>query len=88
MTIPEIFARHGEPYFRDRENRVLGRLIGGGPRVVATGGGAFIHSATRDVIKAEALSGLDQGRFRRIDAPASASGPIGRSYGRPIPKEH
>ena len=56
MTIPEIFARHGEPYFRDRENRVVGRLIGGGPRVVATGGGAFIHPATRDVIKAEALS--------------------------------
>ena len=56
MTIPEIFARHGEPYFRDRESRVVERLIGGGPRVVATGGGAFIHPATRRTIKASGFS--------------------------------
>ncbi len=56
MTIPDIFARHGEAFFRDRENRVVGRLIGGGPRVVATGGGAFIHPATRAAIKAGSLS--------------------------------
>ena len=56
MTIPDIFARHGEPFFRDRENRVVGRLIGGGARVVATGGGAFIHPATRAAIKSGSLS--------------------------------
>jgi shikimate kinase len=56
MTIPEIFARHGEPYFRDRESRVVERLIGSGPRVVATGGGAFIHPATRRTIKASGFS--------------------------------
>ena len=56
MTIPDIFARHGEPFFRDRENRVVGRLIGGGPRIVATGGGAFIHPATRAAIKAGSFS--------------------------------
>ncbi len=56
MAIPDIFARHGEPFFRDRENRVVGRLIGGGPRVVATGGGAFIHPATRAAIKADSFS--------------------------------
>ena len=56
MTIADIFARHGEPFFRDRENRVVERLIGGGPRVVATGGGAFIHPATRAAIKAGSLS--------------------------------
>ena len=56
MTIPDIFARHGEPFFRDRENRVVGRLIGGGPRVVATGGGAFIHPSTRAAIKQGSLS--------------------------------
>ncbi|RYB06092.1 shikimate kinase [Lichenibacterium ramalinae] len=56
MTIPDIFARHGEPFFRDRENRVVGRLIGGGPRVVATGGGAFIHPATRAAIKSGSFS--------------------------------
>lgn len=56
MTIPDIFARHGEPFFRDRESRVVGRLIGGGPRVVATGGGAFIHPSTRAAIKSGSLS--------------------------------
>lgn len=56
MSIADIFARHGEPFFRDRENRVVGRLIGGGPRIVATGGGAFIHPATRAAIKAGSIS--------------------------------
>ncbi len=56
MSIADIFARHGEPFFRDRENRVVGRLIGGGPRVVATGGGAFIHPATRAAIKSGSVS--------------------------------
>ena len=56
LTIPEIFARHGEAYFRDRECRVVARLIGGGPRVVATGGGAFIHAATRAALRAGAVS--------------------------------
>ena len=27
MTIPEIFATHGEPYFRDGEARVIARLL-------------------------------------------------------------
>ena len=56
MTISEIFARHGEPHFRDRENRIVERLIRDGPRVVATGGGAFIHPGTRSTIKTLALS--------------------------------
>ncbi len=56
MTIPEIFARHGEPYFRDGEHRVVERLIRGGPRVVATGGGAFIHAETRAAVLAGAVS--------------------------------
>src|SRR4051794_22813136 len=42
MTIPEIFASHGEPYFRDGEARVIARLLDNGPGVLATGGGAFL----------------------------------------------
>ena len=56
MTISDIFARHGESFFRDRENRVVERLIRTGPRVIATGGGAFMHPATRRAIRADALS--------------------------------
>ena len=40
MTIPEIFAAHGEPYFRAGEQRVIARLLDSGPQVLATGGGA------------------------------------------------
>ena len=37
MSIPEIFERHGEAYFRDGERRVLVRMLKEGCRVVATG---------------------------------------------------
>lgn len=56
MTIADIFGHYGEPYFRERENRVVERLILQGPRVVATGGGAFIHPDTRATIRTHAVS--------------------------------
>src|SRR6202790_1011415 len=56
MTIPEIFAAHGEPYFRDGEARVIARLLDGGPVVLATGGGAFMREETRSRIGAKAVS--------------------------------
>jgi shikimate kinase len=56
MTIPEIFAAHGEPYFRDGEARVITRLLCGGPCVLATGGGAFMREETRDRIRDMAVS--------------------------------
>jgi shikimate kinase/3-dehydroquinate synthase len=51
MPITEIFARYGEPHFRDGERRVITRLLAGPPLVLATGGGAFADRATRDAIK-------------------------------------
>ena len=56
MTVAEIFDRFGEPYFRDGERRVLARLIDGKPKVIATGGGAFINEDTRRLILAEATA--------------------------------
>ncbi len=56
MTIPEIFAAHGEPYFRDGEARVIARLLGAGPCVLATGGGAFMREETRNRIRDMAVS--------------------------------
>jgi shikimate kinase len=56
MTIPEIFAAHGEPYFRDGEARVIARLLDNGPSVIATGGGAFMREETRQRIAAKAVS--------------------------------
>jgi shikimate kinase len=56
MTIPEIFAAHGEPYFRDGEARVIARLLDHGPAVVATGGGAFMREETRGRVRDKAIS--------------------------------
>jgi shikimate kinase len=56
MTIPEIFATHGEPYFRDGEARVIARLLDGGPAVIATGGGAFMREETRGRSRDKAVS--------------------------------
>ena len=56
MPIAEIFDRYGEPYFRDGERRVIARLIDGTPKVIATGGGAFINEETRALILAEAIA--------------------------------
>lgn len=50
MTISEIFERYGEPFFRDGERRVIARLVDGQPKVIATGGGAFMNEATRTLI--------------------------------------
>jgi len=55
-TIQEIFDRHGEAAFRDGERRVIERLLGEGPRVIATGGGAFMDPRTRAAIRASAIS--------------------------------
>ena len=49
-SIPEIFDRFGEANFRDGERRVIARLIEGPPKVIATGGGAFMNGETRRLI--------------------------------------
>jgi shikimate kinase len=56
MTIAEIFASYGEPYFRDGEARVISRLLDSGPAVIATGGGAFMREDTRQRIVGKAVS--------------------------------
>lgn len=56
MTVSEIFAQHGEPYFRDGEARVIGRLLDSAPCVIATGGGAFMREDTRERIRARGVS--------------------------------
>lgn len=55
-SIPEIFDVYGETAFRDVEERVIKRLIGDGPIVLATGGGAYMTPSTRDIIAERAVS--------------------------------
>ena len=56
MRVTEIFEQHGEQAFRDGERRVIKRLLGEGPMVLALGGGAFIDDATRALVQEKALS--------------------------------
>lgn len=56
MSVSEIFARFGEPYFRDGERRVIRRLVDGKPKVIATGGGAFLQPDTRALILEQATA--------------------------------
>ena len=51
LSIPEIFERHGENFFRDKENQIITRLLKGPPSILATGGGAFINKNIRSSIK-------------------------------------
>ncbi|TRD21863.1 shikimate kinase [Palleronia caenipelagi] len=50
LSIPEIFERHGEPFFRDREAEVIARLLDGEPGILSTGGGAFMSERNRQTI--------------------------------------
>jgi len=56
MTIPEIFEKHGEPYFRAGEARVIARLLDNGPQVLATGGGSLMDPQTRALIGQKGIS--------------------------------
>lgn len=56
MTVSEIFERFGEDYFRQGERRVIARLVDGPPKVIATGGGAFMQPETRALILERTLA--------------------------------
>ncbi len=56
MTVSDIFERFGEAYFRDGERRVIARLVDGAPKVIATGGGAFMNQGTRELILGQAIA--------------------------------
>ncbi len=47
MSIPEIFARDGEPFFRAKESQVISRLLVEAPGILSTGGGAYMQEGNR-----------------------------------------
>ena len=56
MSIPDIFDCFGEDHFRQGERKVIARLMGEGPMVLSTGGGAFMNDETRELITSNAIS--------------------------------
>ncbi len=77
-SVSEVFARFGEPAFREGERRVIKRLLAGPPVVLATGGGAFMDPATRAEIRANATS-----IWLRCSLPTLVRRTTGRSH-RPL----
>lgn len=56
MTIPEIFARDGEAFFRTKESQVIARLLDEEKGILSTGGGAFLAEGNRQMISDRGVS--------------------------------
>lgn len=54
--ISEIFDRYGEDFFREKETRIIARLLDGPPCVLSTGGGAWLSAGNRALISERAVS--------------------------------
>jgi shikimate kinase len=50
LTVSNIFARHGEPYFRAAEKEMIRLLLPLRHAIVATGGGTFMDPDTRQML--------------------------------------
>src|SRR5262249_36231674 len=95
-TIEEIFANRGERVFRDGERRVIARLLMNPVHVLATGGGAFMDPATREMIRRYGVSlwlraDLDvlvQRVSRRSDRPLLKTGDPRGIVGEPIERRY
>jgi shikimate kinase len=55
-TVADVFARHGEPYFRSVERTVLMEQIGSRNVIVATGGGTYADLQNRAAINADGVA--------------------------------
>ena len=56
LSVADIFARHGEAYFRAVERAVLLEQMPARHRVVATGGGTFVDPQNRAAINSDGAS--------------------------------
>ncbi len=80
-SIAEIFERYGEPFFRDREKRIISRLLDNGKGVIATGGGAVMQPETAAAIRDRSIS-----IWMKADMPVLLER-VGRGANRPLLKD-
>ena len=50
LTVPEIFERFGEAFFREKETQVIARLLKEQTGILSTGGGAYLDPGNRAMI--------------------------------------
>ncbi len=74
MTVAEIFARHGEPYFRAAERNVVAEQLSARHVVVATGGGTFVDPQNRAAIRSDGVSVWLDAPLERVIARMPADG--------------
>ena len=55
-SIYEIFNERGEKYFRQVEEKVVGRVLDETAHIISTGGGSILSSKTRKAIKSKSFS--------------------------------
>ena len=55
-TVPEIFERNGEAFFRGKETQIIERLLIDKRCILSTGGGAFLSEKNRKNISAQGIS--------------------------------
>jgi shikimate kinase len=55
-SVPEIFERDGEAFFRSRETQIIERLLIEKRCILSTGGGAFLSEKNRTNISAQGIS--------------------------------
>ncbi|MFC6759917.1 shikimate kinase [Sulfitobacter porphyrae] len=56
LSVPEIFQRDGEAFFRKRESEVIARLLKQERCILSTGGGAFLAESNREMISRDGVS--------------------------------
>jgi shikimate kinase len=78
LTITELFARHGEPWFRDRERELVAAVLAGPPAVVATGGGWAAAPGNLELARGKALT------VYLVVSPAVAARRLDRADDRPL----
>lgn len=77
-TVPEIFAQHGEPHFRDLERQALDLLLDGEPSVIAAGGGWAAQPGNLESVAGRALT------LYMCVSPEVAAGRLGPALDRPL----
>jgi shikimate kinase len=74
QTVADIFARHGEAYFRSAEREVLTEQLASRHVIVATGGGTFADPQNRAAINADGVSVWLDVPLERLIARVPADG--------------
>jgi len=74
MSVAQVFAKRGEPYFRAAERAILQQQLAPRHLVVATGGGTFVDPQNRSVINRDGVSVWLDAPLERIIARLPVDG--------------